>query len=589
MMTNDATVTHGMASSIRAATESEVFDLGGLGPDTIENIIVDALSQPFSSREEMIRITLVVGAGKQSRQKYHAQAMKVVTSTLQNKCGFVEDRGASCVMECQGMFKVQHDTGKNLKTVVLFPKMISSTGAKGGKNNPSDTAGEKSRYDDMMFPVNSMEYKAAASSLTVFQNMVKAKCTSWSQKKALLELMEHQFVEQIIQPVEDLLTRGQQVPSDLQHYYDSVLVEISEKQHFVKQAMHQQVETGDLTEYEINHLLEQVDHRIQTLSKGGSPQPALTKAKERRDMLKSFNPTPLPKLQHHAALGKLWKQVYAIPIPLDLDGNSGRLLTAQESKLVAKRDNLMQEIDQLEYASQGWLEDDEIFEWRVQECRSEFEERFAPSSKRSGKTRPGTSYSSSVSSNFGSTGSSSRTPVTKWITPMDKKGPTAAKKKSKMKKGDLFSAMMAASSSDEEDSDGNGNTQDQGSWQQVGKKQGGSKITASKPQSKAKQINQSQRSDESEEASQEEESTQQEQTGSAAAGKKKRNKKKKKGKASNDDFDIDGTTDKSTLEQESSVSQSIPMAILNILLAILLWLVSLVFGSKKKGKKKKKS
>ncbi|KAL3941605.1 MAG: hypothetical protein SGBAC_004053 [Bacillariaceae sp.] len=585
-MSSKGPVTHGMASSIRSATESETFDLGGLGPDTIENTVADALSEPFSARDEMIRITLVVGGGKQSRQKYHAQAMKVVTSTLQQKCGFVEDRGASCVMECQGMYKVQHDTGKNLKTVVLFPK-VDAASSKSSKHNSSSYSNESQASEqNMIFPVKSMEYKAAASSLSVFQNMVKVKCRTWSQKKALLQLIEQEFVQQIMDPVEDLLMRGQVVPSDLQHCYDNVLVEISEKQQFVKQAVQEQVELGNLMENELNFLLEQVEHRIQALStKSNTPNPALTKARERRRMLKSFTPVAIPKLQHHAALGKLWKQVYAIPIPLDLDGNSGRLLSVQESKLVAKRDDLFQEIEQLEYASQGWLEDDESFEWRLQECRNEFEQRFATSKNRAGnKTRTGASYSGATGSNR----SSSQRPVTKWITPVDKKGATAvAKKKNKVKKQDLFSAMMAASSSEEEDSDDEVDRQEPASsWQQLGAKVGASNTTSQKSTVKP-----ARKSDSQQNNLQTKETTD-EQVVNSVGSKKKRNRKKKKGKASNSDANQTDEGKSSELESESSISESIPMAILHVILhvimAMLTWLISLVLGSKSKKKSKKK-
>ena len=36
--------------------------------------------------------------------------------------GFEEDRGASAIMACQGMFKYQHDTDKDLKFIHVFPK-----------------------------------------------------------------------------------------------------------------------------------------------------------------------------------------------------------------------------------------------------------------------------------------------------------------------------------------------------------------------------------------------------------------------------------------------------------------------------------
>ena len=112
------TKVHGLAASIRAAQESETFDLAGQNVTTITKTIETAFQEPFSveNKEGMIRLTFVVGAGKASRQNYNAGAAKAVTSSL-IRCGYEEDRGASSVAECGGSFKTQHDTGK-LKVVV---------------------------------------------------------------------------------------------------------------------------------------------------------------------------------------------------------------------------------------------------------------------------------------------------------------------------------------------------------------------------------------------------------------------------------------------------------------------------------------
>lgn len=89
----------------------------------------DAFTEPLPL-SDMIRITFITGAGKLGRQRYDEGAPKAVTSTLR-ELGFEEDRGASCVVECGGSFKSQHDTGKNPKTIVVFPKI---SGADGGLN-----------------------------------------------------------------------------------------------------------------------------------------------------------------------------------------------------------------------------------------------------------------------------------------------------------------------------------------------------------------------------------------------------------------------------------------------------------------------
>lgn len=535
-------MSHGLAGSIRAATESETFDLGGLGPETIQTAIEDAMTEPFSLSEGMIRITLVVGAGKQSRQKYNAGAMKVVTSTLQNKCGFIEDRGASCVLECQGMYKVQHDTGKNLKTVVVFPKIVYS---KSG-NVAASYSNNGAEDDDssIFFPKASMEYKVASSSLNVFRNIVQAKCPSWSQKKALLQLIDQDIVGKIISPVDDMLMRGQRVPENLQNIYDNVVVEISEKEQYVKDAMHNQVDAGILTQSEMDHLLEQVQHRIENSSSSSST----SKLKERIKKLKSITPIPLPKLKHHSELGKLWKQVNNIQIP----DTAGRLLSVQESKLVAKRDELLDEIEHLEDASRGWLEEADIYEMRLNQCRSEFGKAF---SNKANTKKGGKQNSTMIGAS-----TKTRVPITKWVLPGETKAQGASKKKTKMQKGDLFGAMMAASSSEEEEDE-----EDEVTEARTSKHQ-----NTTEEQQVAKPTGKN--------------GPQQGNVGAKTKRNKKKGKRNNKQKAA---IEGDDTPAVST-HQDLQESQSLPMAIITLFLAILGWFFSLIFGTGKPKKQKKK-
>jgi hypothetical protein len=168
---------HGLAASIRASKENETFDLGGQNVTMITSTIQSAFQEPF---QDLIRITFVTGAGKGGRQRYDEGAAQAVTSTLKN-LGYREDRGASCILECAGSYKLQHDTGKNLKTVVVFPKV--------------EAAKSHHEHKDLslvepIIPEDSPEYKIMVSSMNVFKNMVTNKCPSWSQKKGLLGAIE---------------------------------------------------------------------------------------------------------------------------------------------------------------------------------------------------------------------------------------------------------------------------------------------------------------------------------------------------------------------------------------------------------------
>ena len=427
---------HGLAGSIRSSRESETFDLGGMAAGTIANVIQHAFETPWEL-QEMIRITLVVGAGKQARQKYDLQALKIVTSTL-GSLGFQEDRGASGVLECAGLYKVQHDTGKNLKTVVVFPKVaVTEQGRECNTNNTPSGGG--------LLPKDSMGYQIAVSSVGVFTNMVQSKCPSWSQKKALLHLIDTD-IKTLIEECDQKLMTGQPLSAEQQFFYDTC-TGLDEKQAHVKQALHLDVEEGHLTQSELDQLLSQVEQRVAELQKnseGKKPPSALTKALERQAKLKKITPVNLPKLKHHAALGKLWKQIQPI---MHLNENSSQLLSVQETKLLGQKLELLQQIEELEQSSRGWLEDEDVFDSRVQACRKEYQSKFKISSKTSGKN------GSNNKGTYASITSSIKVRTTKWITPQENKASAMAKKKNKMKKGDVFGAMMAAVDDSDDDDD----------------------------------------------------------------------------------------------------------------------------------------
>merc|ERR1719356_823887 len=109
----------------------------------------------------MIRLTFIVGGGKLLRSKYNDRAGQAVTSTLK-QLGFVEDRGASCIADCAGCFKLQHDTGKNTKTVVVFPRLANHTRG----NNSHDESGEE---EDTLIPSASPGYKMAVAPISTFK------------------------------------------------------------------------------------------------------------------------------------------------------------------------------------------------------------------------------------------------------------------------------------------------------------------------------------------------------------------------------------------------------------------------------------
>jgi hypothetical protein len=606
-MTTTTIITHGLAADIRACTESETFDLGGVA--NIEAVVEQAFGGAafvLPPPEQMIRITLVVGAGKQARQKYDPQATRRVTSTLKQALGFAEDRGASCVPECAGMYKLQHDTGKNLKTVVVFPRVEVGGGGGSGNGNGTDEYDDDrdssglSNSSSSFFPPKSLEYKVAVCSMSVFETMVLSKFTSWLEKRALQQMIEETIAAEI-QTCDDMLVRGTQLSAAQQEFYNAC-AEISSKQAHLKQAMHQMVDQSELTRHELEVLIEQVQQRIADLN--GQSKPVPKQLLERRQKLQSMTTTTTdnnddddntPKLKHHAALGKLWKQIQPV---WHLQESGGALLSVHDAMLLGQKNDLLLEIERLEGASQGWLEDDELFRKRVDVCRRNFRQKF---NIRGGGGGGGGSSSNNKNKNASSSskkknntskdapsigaGTKVRVPITKWVTPGQKMADKQAKKKNKMKKGDLFGAMMATyddSDSDAGDDDDDSDDSEDENTSPVEAKPDETKEESSATTSSSQQQHQQQQSSSS---------------SSSSPGKNKKKKnKKKKSKDKADDAVLNAAVAKNTAlaktkkeAEDETKSSALPIIILRdfvipIVMALLTWILGMILGTSKKKK-----
>lgn len=106
--------------------------------------------------------------------------------------GYNEDRGASVSFLCAGSFKYQHDTGKNLKYVHVFPK------AKEGAAADEDGDGEPERTDECPEGISPAEWYIIISGIDVFKKMIKKKMPAWTQKRrcsAMLKGIQEEISE----------------------------------------------------------------------------------------------------------------------------------------------------------------------------------------------------------------------------------------------------------------------------------------------------------------------------------------------------------------------------------------------------------
>ncbi len=394
----------------------------------------------------MIRITFVTGAGKLARQKYDENAAKAVSSTLRD-LGYVEDRGASCVVECAGMFKSQHDTGKNLKTIVVFPMISTSDG--GGNNSVSNDFGELSLKDgggqSLLEEGSPKEMIAMTSSMNTFERMVKNKCPSWSQKKACLSVIAD--LKSMLETMDTKLLNGTVLTEQEQEFYDSISMDSIElKSNFCKEEMKKHVDEGNITKLEKEKLLSQVNDKIKTLdeeidvaTKERKPKKLSKlsaqkdKLSERLDTLENIIPKPPVPLKHQPEIQKLRKEMQPL-LKLERE-TKGRLLTIKETTIMARKEEIEEEILVLEEKSRGWFEDDADFQVRLDNSRAQA----VTAAKRSVKK----------SANSGS--SSGKTGVKKtinWVVPSAGKKQVTKKPAKKTASSNAFAAMMMDSDSD---------------------------------------------------------------------------------------------------------------------------------------------
>lgn len=328
--------------------ESETFDLAGNSVSTIQTTISSAFSKPLDL-SEMIRITFITGAGKLGRQRYDDSAAKTVTSTLRD-LGYVEDRGASCVVESAGCYKSQHDTGKNLKTIVVFP--LIQTLEEG-----MDGMGLEEKGEAILTPGSIEEMIAMASKVT-FEKMLSSKCPTWSQKKSCNNMIG--LIKSVVESLDDKLLHGTPLNDTEQEFYDSCdTSSLEDKEGYVKKEMQKQVEEGKITSLDKERLLNQVGEKLQNLEEEIADATTNNKPKklqklqtqkgkltERNSTLDAIKPLSPPPLRQQPSIEKMRKDMQPL-IKLEKE-IKGRLMSIKESAAMTRKEEMEEEIVHLE-------------------------------------------------------------------------------------------------------------------------------------------------------------------------------------------------------------------------------------------------
>ena len=356
----------------------------------------------------------------------------------------------------------------------MFPNI---TGADETDGLNGDIKGMAIAQKVPLLPEGSPEQVIAMSSETVFERMLASKCPTWSQKKGCVAALEQ--IKKIVEDLDAKLLSGTPLTDSEQDMYDAVsIASLEEKESYVKAQMHSQVENGNLTKQELDMLLNQVSEKIATLDKEISQsqdkpkkveklKAMKQKAEDRQAMLEKVEAKAPPRLRHEAQIQKL--RVELQPLQQLEDSAKGRLLSVKETQTLARKEEILEEIAELEVrktsycrlnrccsvcklilellllsvgkeSSRGWYEDDEAFEVRVNASRA----AFAAKAKQKTSKKPtstGVGYKSVSASKWVMPGAQQKKGAGAW-------GTTATKKKTAARGGSVFAAMMMDSDSD---------------------------------------------------------------------------------------------------------------------------------------------
>jgi polyhydroxyalkanoate synthesis regulator phasin len=392
----------GLARDIRAAITSEQFDLGGYTEQRAHDLIHSAFKTPLSGPTEMIRFTLVVGGGKLVRSRYPEELPKWVVAALR-EIGYTEDRSAAETFDSQGTFKQQHDTGQNLKYVIVYPHVACSQAKKGGEKTSTDAVMDES----------SPEFIVIASEVATFQDIVAAKFRSYNQKKKLLKFL--QVKDEEYKAIEAKLVSGEKLSSQEQFIYDNNSGNLTDKINSLQNLIKEMVDQGHLTNKEKSELLKSIEHNItatkeeiEATKKENKPKKVekleakLEASVARKGMVEKISPLQ-PRLEFGDEIRKLYYKIF--PLSTIEEKSRSMSLTLADLKLLEEKPDLESQIIEFQNKSKGWFEEDSDFQERCQfeetEAKRLFKHRQAekknkPSSSSSGGVKPVSKPASSL-------------------------------------------------------------------------------------------------------------------------------------------------------------------------------------------------
>jgi hypothetical protein len=424
---------------ISAGELLEQFDLGGFDEAKCAALVASAFQEAQPISGAMPKITFVIGGGKLSRQKYHADLGKYFSGALRD-IGYKEDAGACAVVDSAGTYKQQHDTGQNIKVVHVFPRVEVQGGGGGGED---EDGGD-------LVALQTPEALVVMAKLDTFKKMVASKVPSWGEKKTLQELFTV-YINQLGE-CEAKLIKGEVMSDSEQKLYDDVSAEeLQAKVDWLGTEMKQMFADEELTADEIETVKAQVAERIgiveaklKEVEAAGKAaqvkklQTNLENMKKRQAAAEGMTPHAHP-LKAENEIRPLLKALK----PLEKLAADKAPKTLKQMQQVGEIDDLKEELQGHLDRSRGWFEEEDVFNARYEALKK----RFAGSAKNT-KKKGGGGGGGGGKKKGGGGGALSFTTVGKKGSGAGGRG--GAKKGSGGGKQNIFSMLGGDSSSDDD-------------------------------------------------------------------------------------------------------------------------------------------
>ncbi|KAJ1620253.1 hypothetical protein T492DRAFT_635296 [Pavlovales sp. CCMP2436] len=361
----------GLAKTLREQIDKqEEYDLDNYSEEAAGELMGACFAMTHPSVAP-IRCTFVIGGGKSTRGRYEPNLYRGIAAALK-AIGFEEDNGAA--LGSTGAFKSQHDTGRNIKVVHVFPLIFNGGGDEvaGGEATGSGAA-VPLEADSPLYRLITAESEEAFAALCA-----EGKLLSYAQLQACNKALAPYLA--LLKDVDAKMMGGQPLSAAEEAWAAISSAEtLQQKAGWVQAQMKVLVAKGELSTEEKRQLmqastpkLEAIELEMATAQSEGKEKRVAALGKQREALIglraaaeKSKPPNRALPPTVATEVANLWAQCLKLRTFEASAKRNQQLLTIEQARAVGQLPELAERIADLAEHARGWFESDEALKARV--------------------------------------------------------------------------------------------------------------------------------------------------------------------------------------------------------------------------------